>query len=160
MTSFGPMTRSFIASPLTAEDIGVAFPLVHAAMPEIDLAAWRSFARGVVDQPSPYPVGAIALRNEAGYLCGVLTYRIDRDLRYGTALNVDLFAALDVTGEEAAARALLHAADAKARELCCAAVRVCIDGLAEPLPARVSAAGYRAQATVFCKPLRPRAAPV
>lgn len=154
------MTRSFTASPLTAEDIGVAFPLVHAAVPEIDLAAWRSFARGVVDQPSPYPAGAIALRNEAGYLCGVLTYSIDRDLRYGTALGVDLFAALDVTGEEAAARALLHAAEEKARELHCAAVRVCIDGFAEPLPDRIAAAGYRAQAAVFCKPLGPRAVPV
>lgn len=149
------MARSFTASPLTAGDVGVAFPLIRAALPEIDLEAWRSFARGVVDQPSPYPAGGVGVRNEAGYLCGVLTYRIDRDLRHGTALNVDLFAALDVTGEEAATRALLQAAEEKARELRCSAVRVTMEGPAELLSGRFAAVGYRPKATVFCKTLGP-----
>jgi hypothetical protein len=152
------MARSFTAAPLTVDDIGVAFPLIHAALPEIDLSAWRSFARGLVDLPSPYPAGGVSLRNEAGYLCGVLTYRIDRDLRHGTALTVDTFAALDVTGEEAAARALLQAAEEKARELHCAAVRVHVAGGLEST-SRFAAAGYRARATVLCKGLGPRPAP-
>jgi hypothetical protein len=149
------MARSFTVSPLTAGDIAVAFPLIRAALPEIGLEAWRSFARGVVDQPSPYPAGGVGLRNEGGYLCGVLTYRIDRDLRHGTALNVDMFAALDVTGEEAATRALLSAAEEKARELRCSAVRVSLEGPAERMSGRFAAVGYHAKATVFCKTLGP-----
>ena len=149
------MVRSFTAAPLTAADVGVAFPLIRAALPGIDLEAWRSFARGVVDQPSPYPAGGVGLRNEAGYLCGVLTYRIDRDLRHGTALNVDLFAALDVTGEEAATRALLQAAEETARELRCSAGRVSLDGPPELAAGRFSTVGYHAKSTVFCKAVGP-----
>ncbi|HWI29725.1 MAG TPA: hypothetical protein VN668_22305 [Stellaceae bacterium] len=152
------MTRSFAAAPLTIDDIGVAFPLIRAALPDIDLSAWRSFARGLVDLPSPYPTGGVALRNEGGYLCGVLTYRIDRDLRHGTTLNVDVFAALDVTGEEAAMRALLQAAEEKARELRCAAVGIHIEGGGGPIADRFRTTGYRRQATIFCKMLEPRTA--
>jgi hypothetical protein len=147
------MIRSFTAAPLTAEDIAVAFPLVHAALPEIDLALWRSFARGIVDLPSPYPAGGACLRNEGGYVCGVLTYRIERDLRHGTVLNVDLFAALDVTGEEAATRALLQVAEGKARDLHCPAIRVTIEKSGATLTRRLRTSGYRPEATIFCKPL-------
>jgi hypothetical protein len=150
------MVRSFAAAPLTAQDIGLAYPLIRAALPDVDLAAWRGFARGIVDLPSPYPVGGVCLRNEAGYLCGVLTYRIDRDLRCGTALTIDVFAALDVTGEEEALRALLHAAEEKAYELRCTAVRVHLEKPAGTLANRLLSAGYACQATIFCKSLGPR----
>jgi hypothetical protein len=156
--SFASMTRSFAAAALTPDDIGIAFPLIRAALPDIDLAAWRSFARGIVGLPSPYPTGGVALRNEAGYLCGVLTYRIDRDLRHGTTLNVDVFAALDVTGEEAAMRALLQAAEEKARELRCASVRVTIESGGDVLAERFLVNGYRNQAAVFGRTLGPRTA--
>jgi hypothetical protein len=147
------MVRSFTAAPLTAEDIAVAFPLVHAALPEIDLAMWRSFARGIVGLPSPYPAGGACLRNEGGYVCGVLTYRIEGDLRHGTALTVDLFAALDVTGEAAATRALLQVAEEKARDLHCTGIRVSIARGGANLARRFLTSGYRAEATIFCKPL-------
>jgi hypothetical protein len=150
------MVRSFAAAPLTAQDIGLAYPLICAALPDIDLAAWRSFARGIADLPSPFPAGGVCLRNEAGYLCGVLTYRIDRDLRHGTALTIDVFAALDVTGEEAAFHALLHAAEEKAHELRCAAVRIHLEKPAGTLANRLSSAGYASQATIFCKSVGPR----
>ncbi|MGO8916087.1 MAG: hypothetical protein ACLQJR_09290 [Stellaceae bacterium] len=149
------MTRAYTTSSLTGQDVGIAFPLIHAALPDIDLAAWRGFARALVDLPSPYPAGAIGLRNEAGYLCGVLTYRIDRDLRHGTALTVDIFAALDVTGEAAAMNALLLAAEAKAQELRCAVARIQIEGPEGARAQHLTASGYRQQASMFCKPLAP-----
>lgn len=153
------MARAFTTSSLAAEDVDVVFPLIHAALPDVSLATWRDFARGFVGLPSPYPAGAIGLRNEAAYLCGVLTYRIDRDLRHGTVLSVDIFAALDVTGEEAAMRALLLAAEAKAHELRCGVARIQIEGSAGGRAQRLAASGYRQQASVFCKELTPPAAP-
>jgi hypothetical protein len=151
--NIGAMIRSFTAAPLTAADIAVAFPLVHAALPGIDLAMWRRFARGIVDLPSPYPAGGACLRNEGGYICGVLTYHIEGDLRHGTALTVDLFAALDVTGEEAATHALLQVAEEKARDLHCTGIRVTIARGGAKLARRFLTSGYRAEATIFCKPL-------
>jgi hypothetical protein len=153
------MVRAFTTSSLAAADVDVAFPLIHAALPDVTLATWRDFARGFVGLPSPYPAGAIGLRNEAGYLCGVLTYRIDRDLRHGTVLSVDIFAALDVTGEEAAMRALLQAAEAKAHELRCGVARIQIDGHKGARAQRLVASGYREQASVFSKQLAPPLAP-
>lgn len=152
------MVRSFAAAPFTTEDIGLAYPLIRAAVPDVDLAAWRGFARGIVDLPPPGPAGGVCLRSEAGYLCGVLTYRIDRDLRHGTALTIDVFAALDVTGEEAAFRALLQTAEEKAHELRCAAVRIHLERPAGILANRLSGAGYACQATIFCKSVGPRPA--
>ena len=153
------MARAFTTSALSADDIGIAFPLIHAALPDVALATWRDFARGFVGLPAPFPAGAIGLRNEAGYLCGVLTYRIDRDLRHGMALSVDIFAALDVTGEAAAMRALLHAAEAKAQELRCAAIRIHIEGRNRKQPRQFAASGFRQQASVFAKELAPPGMP-
>lgn len=153
------MVRAFTTSPLAAEDIDVAFPLVHATLPDVGLATWRDFARGFVGFPSPYPAGALGLRNEGGYFCGVLTYRIDRDLRHGTALSIDIFAALDVTGEAAAMRALLQAAEAKAHELRCNVARINIDGPSGTRDQHLLAAGYRHQTRVFSKKLAPPAPP-
>jgi hypothetical protein len=147
------MVRSFTAAPLSAEDIAVTFPVINAALPAVDFATWRRFARGLVDLPSPYPAGGACLRNEGGYVCGVMTYRIDRDLRDGTALNVDVFAALDVTGEDAATRALVQVAEEKARELRCTAIRVHLETGGDGLAQRFLAGGYRHQATVFGKRL-------
>lgn len=153
------MARAFTTSSLAAEDIDIAFPLIHAALPDVSLATWRDFARGFIGLPSPYPAGAIGLRNEAGYLCGILTYRVDRDLRHGTVLSVDIFAALDVTGEEAAMRALLLAAEAKAHELRCGVARIQIEGRQGARTQRLLASGYRQQSSVFSKALAPPAAP-
>jgi hypothetical protein len=149
------MARAFTTSPLTIDEIGVAFPLIHAVLPDVALATWRDFARGFVGLPSPYPAGAIGLRNEAGYLCGILTYRIDRDLRHGTVLSVDIFAALDVTGEVAALRALLHAAEAKGQELRCAAAHIRVEGREGKRATQFAASGFRQQASVFSKELAP-----
>jgi len=153
------MARAFTTSSLVAEDVDVAFPLIHAASPDVGLATWRDFARGFVGLPSPYPAGAIGLRNEAGYLCGILTYRIDRDLRHGMVLSIDIFAALDVTGEVAAMRALLQAAEAKANELRCGVARIQIERSEGTQAQRLLASGYRQRASVFCKELAPPAVP-
>jgi hypothetical protein len=152
------MARSFTTTPLTSDEIAPAFTLVLLAVPGIDLAAWKNFARPLVDAPPPHSSGAIGLRNEGGYLCGLFAYRADRDLRLGTVLTVDLFTALDVIKEDAATRALLEAAMEKARELRCSATHIRIDVTQVSLARCFVAAGHRAQAKLFCKPIAPKPA--
>lgn len=146
------MTKSFASFALTADQIGVVFPLVQTAIPEIDLDRWRNFVRPLVEGSAPsVSCGAIGLRNGAGYICGLLIFRADHDLRHGKVLAVDLFVALDLLSEEEAADALLQAAEAKARELHCAATHIRLDATQRSLPRRLADAGHRKRADVFCK---------
>lgn len=153
------MVRCFTASALTADEIAPAFPLLHASAPNVDFATWRSFARHLVDPVVPGALGAICLRNEAGYLCGVLTYRTDRHLEHGTVLTVDLFAALDVVGDGEATHALLQSAEEKARALRCAALQIYLNADQNSPAKRIAAAGYRAGGKLFGKSLARRPAP-
>jgi hypothetical protein len=140
------MTRSFSSFALAPEQTAVVFPLVHAAIPEITLDAWRGFLRAQGEG-----AGALGLRNEAGYICGLLLFRAEHDLRHGRLLAINLFIALDLVNEEEAASALLHAAEAKARELGCAATHIRVDAAQKSLAQRFSAAGYRNEADLFCR---------
>jgi hypothetical protein len=146
------MTRVFTTASLTSAEIAPAFPLVHATFPELDFAAWRSFATRLLSE-TECAAGAVGVRNEAGYLCGLLIYRADRHLRHGKVLSIDLFTALDVTGEAAAGSALLTAAEAKAAELGCSATHIVIEGAQRALVESFAKAGHRSEAKLFCKRL-------
>ena len=147
------MTRVFTTASLTPAEIAPAFPLVHATFPELDFTAWRTFAAHLLGDTASARIGAMGLRNEAGYLCGVLAYRAERNLRHGKVLSVDLFTALDVTGEAAATKALLTAAEAKAAELGCSATHILIDATQHRLTETIAQAGHRNEAKLFCKQL-------
>jgi hypothetical protein len=143
---------SFISFALSADQTAVVFPLVHAAVPGIDLDAWRKFARALGGGAEPSsPAGALGLRNEAGYICGLILFRRDHDLRHGKVLTVNLFIALDLVNEEEAASALLQAAEAKARELSCTAIHIRLDTTQKSLGQRFAASGYRGEADIFCR---------
>ncbi len=145
------MTKSFSSFSLTPDQIAVVFPLVHAAVPQVDLDAWRKFVRALGERDPPSPSGALGLRNEAGYICGLLIFRCDHDLRHGKVLAINLFIALDLVNEEEAASALLQAAEAKARELGCTATHIRLDRTQKSLGQRFSTAGYRNEADIFCR---------
>ena len=147
------MTRVFTTASLTPAEIAPAFPLVHATFPELEFQAWRSFATRLLSEREGVLAGAVGLRNEAGYLCGLLIYRADRHLRHGKVLSIDLFTALDVTGEAAAGSALLTAAEAKAMELGCSATHILIDGAQRALAESFAKAGHHSEARLFCKQL-------
>jgi hypothetical protein len=155
----GTMTKAFSTSPLTADQIALLFPLVSAVVPQIDLAHWRSFARPLAEDMAPPRSGAICLRNAAGYACGLLSYRVERDLRHGSVLAVDFFVALDLVSDEGTTHALLEAAEAKAMELHCSAMRICSHVTQTTLVDRLAAAGHRKEATVFWKAVAAGAPP-
>ena len=137
----------------------MVFPLVNATAPEIDLARWRSFVGPLTDGAASAGSGAIGLRNGAGYVCGLLIYRRERDLRHGAVLAVDLFVALDLVNDHEATEGLLQAAEIKATELHCGAMHIRSDATQRKLSNRLAAAGYRKKASLFCKavevPVRP-----
>jgi hypothetical protein len=145
------MTKSFSSFALSPDQIAVAFPLVHAAVPGIDLDAWRKFVRSLGSPDPSFPAGALGLRNEAGYICGLVLFRCDYDLRHGKVLAINLFIALDLVNEAEAASALLQAVEAKARELGCAATHIRLDAAQRSLGQRFATAGYRSEADIFCR---------
>ncbi len=150
------MAPPFTTFALRPEDIAVVFPLVRAIDADIDLARWRSFARRMIDAPAAWPSGAVGLRGAAGYICGLFIYRVEDDLRHGTILAVDLFTALDILNEDRAIRALLQVAEAKARELNCAATHIRIGTSQKSLALHFTAAGHIQEATLFCRPVESR----
>jgi hypothetical protein len=108
--------------------------------------------------PVPHPVGAIGLRNEAGYFCGLI-YRADRYLRDGTVSTIDIFTALDLINDAAATNALLHAAEEKApAQLRCGRIFES-DPTQGSLAKRISRAGHRSDGRLYCKQVAPRPAP-
>lgn len=145
------MPHPFTTFALGPEDIAVAFPLVRAIDVDIDLPRWRSFARRMIDAPPSSACGAIGLRSAAGYVCGLLIYQVEHDLRHGTVLAVDLFTALDLLNEERAIHALMQVADAKSRELNCAATYTRIGATQKSLAEHFAAAGHRHEAMLFLK---------
>jgi hypothetical protein len=152
------MARSFATFTLSPDQAALAFPLVHAAVPIVDLRTWQDFVRATVDTSGQVTGGALGLRHEGGYVCGLMVYRKQRDLRHGMTLAVDLFVALDVVSEAAAATALLDAAEAKAREIGCVAVQIRLNADWQSLAEQLSFHGYGADGQILAKALHAAAA--
>lgn len=149
---YGPMARLFTSFALAPDHLPLAFPLVRAAVPVADLRAWQDFMRTTADGRQATS-GALGLRNEAGHVCGLIVYRNQRDLRHGMTLVVDLFVALDLVNEGPAAKALLQAAEAKARELGCVAVQIRLNADWQSLAEHIRDLGYGTEAQLLAKPL-------
>jgi hypothetical protein len=153
------MTRSFTSFDLTRNDIGAVYPLVHTTVPEVDLGMWQRFAHQLVDKEAPASGGAVGLRNAAGYICGLFVFRVGRDLRRGSVLAIDLFIALDLVSEDEATQALLHAAEAKARELKCTATHIWVDATQKSIADQIGATGHHREGALFRKRLEPAPPP-
>jgi hypothetical protein len=149
------MARTFTAFSLGADELGIVFPLVQAVLPQLELATWRWYMQPLSEQSEPSSCGAIGLRNAAGYVCGLLTYRAERDLRCGTVLAVDLFTTLDLVSERPATFALLEAAELKARELACTRIHIHLDDAQTSIANRLGLAGYHIEAARHCRMVSP-----
>jgi hypothetical protein len=153
---YAAMARFFTSFALSPDQIALAFPLIHAAVPVVDLRTWQNFMQASVDASGQATVGALGLRHEGGYVCGLIVYRKQQDLRHGATLVVDLFVALDLVSDAPAANALLHAAEAKARDLGCAAVQIRLNADWQSLAQHVRGHGYDTEAQLLGKPLQAR----
>jgi hypothetical protein len=102
------MAGPYIVRPLAPERIAQAFPLVMILDPGLTLDRWSRFATAFVrSMDSPEPREIITVQNEKGYIHGLASCRLRRDLHHGRVLEVENFASFDLTGHKCAARALL-----------------------------------------------------
>jgi GNAT superfamily N-acetyltransferase len=118
------MTQSFVARDLADTAVPQALPLLRATWPTIDLAAWENFA-GSFRCGGREPAAAITgLFDAAGGLCGLFASRTEPGLCDGRILAVPLFTVMDIGNSLDPVRALLDAAEAKAKKQGCATVQI------------------------------------
>ena len=118
------MSAPFDAIILSGDLIPLALPLVRATWPALDMVAWQTFVQFFNGRAPGEESGVLGLRDEARCLCGVLAFRLDRDVVAGPVLAVPLFTAADVANSPHTIRALLDAAETRALDLGCMAVRI------------------------------------
>lgn len=136
-----PAVGTYGVERLSAEHAVIAYPVVAAAYPAVSLERWQHYAVSAAAAP-PERSGILGLRIDAGYFCGILIYRNDREPWHEPRLSVELFVALDVIDVRTAIDALIAAAEAKAAALACPTIQVRIEQPSE-LASRIRQAGYR-----------------
>lgn len=147
------MTRSITTAPLSPEQIPQAFPLIQSVRPDLDLGTWRAFAQQLAAPEAAAEHGIVAARGENGYLLGLVTYRIKRDLGCGPALLAEHFVALDLIDRAPVAAALIAALDEVGHHYGCVALHVILPRSQAGLLGSFRAAGYRPDGAVLCKRL-------
>lgn len=116
------MDRSLVAVPLTAEQAVQIFPLARALAPELDLDAWRRFARRRSNEPDVR--GIIGIRDTLGYFHALFDYEIRQDVTARPTLEIGLAVALDLLDGASSTTILMNEIDALAARLGCHAVHV------------------------------------
>ncbi len=136
-----PAIGTYGVERLSPELAVIAYPVVAAVYPAVGFERWQRYVRTVAAAP-PEQSGLLGLRVDAGYYCGLLIYRNDREPWHEPRLSVELFIALDVIDARNAIDALIAAAEAKAVALACPTVQVRIERGSES-GNRIRQAGYR-----------------
>jgi hypothetical protein len=147
---------------LGPEHIAQAYPLIQAALPEVSLDAWVDFARALMHPRDRPDSGLLGVVSEQGYLTGLSSYRVARDLLHGRTLAADHFVAIDLFDRRAVVHALADAIEALAREQQCRAVHTTLQekgGLSGPASTMSTLAGrgHQVEAVCLCKVLPPQA---
>ncbi len=149
------MNVSFHVAPLSGAEIPLALPLIQATWPSADLASWSGFVEFFNDRVVPIGSGVLALHDSAGFICGVLAYRFDRDLQAGAILAVHLFTVADLVNSPKTVRALIDAAEARASELGCLGVQIRLRSDQSKLASRLRTLGLSSEADLFWKKIDP-----
>lgn len=149
------MNASFRVAALSGDQVSQAFPLIQATWPGADLASWVSYVAFFNGQSVAKRSGVLALHDQGGYICGVLAYQLDRDLRAGLILTVQLFTAVDLINSLKTVRALLDAAEARACELGCTGLQIRLYADQPGLASRLRALGLSSDASLFAKKIEP-----
>lgn len=144
------MNDPFHVAALLGDSIPQAFPLVQATCPGVELASWKAFVESFSDRCSA-DGGVLAAFSSAGYIGGVLAYRLDRDLRAGLVLDVQLFTPVDLLNSSRMVRALLDAAEWRASELGCAGLRIRLYNDQAGVAAHLRTLGLSPEAGLFWK---------
>lgn len=114
------MPSPYIVRPLTAEQIAQAFPLLVVLDPGLTFDRWSDYASAFVEPTQDAePRRIMTVQNAQGYIYGLASCRRRCDLHHGCVLEVENFVSFELTGNKAAANALLTVIEALAREWDC-----------------------------------------
>lgn len=149
------MSMSFRVSTLSGDLVRQALPVIQATWPDADLASWQSFAEFFTGPRASGEAGGLVLHDPAGYICGVLTYRLNRDMRAGSVLDVHLFTAVDLANSLQTVRALFDAAEARACELGCTCIQIRLYDEQARLASCLRILGLVSDARLFRKQIDP-----
>lgn len=147
-------------SPLAADWVDQALPLMRGLRSDLSLREWRAYCAPFLDGTDS-ACGLECVIDEKDYLIGLAGYRARPDIRHGRVLAVDPFVAADLYGRNLAARMLLARLDALADRNQCDAIHISYEAADGTLPLRpgntydrMSAMGYRVDSLRLCKQLR------
>jgi hypothetical protein len=149
------MSVSFQIAALSDDQVPLALPLIQATWPGADIASWRSFVASFDTRVEPKESGVLALRDPAGRICGVLAYRLERDLQAGPIFAVHLFTAVDLANSLKSVRALLDGAELRAFELGCGGMQIRLHNEQTNLTSRLLMLGLAPEAGVLRKAVDP-----
>ena len=83
----------FVVEPLSRTHMLNVYPLVHLAVPTLDMCAWRRFVRLALDGRRGSRAGILVAKRAARrHICGLVCYRRETDLILGLP---DMIAGLD-----------------------------------------------------------------
>lgn len=149
------MPERFVPKLLESDQIDQAYALVRAALPALNLVAWRRYASDLIAGVAP-PSGIMTVQH-CDYIHGLFGYRVLPHLTDARLLSVENFLAAQMFGTHHAETALAEALDDLAMALNCSAIRTILAAGAgcqdcspvEPLHRM----GHRTEATCLYKPL-------
>lgn len=145
------MSASFNSVVLSNDLVPQTLPLVQVTWSSVNLTAWRNFVQFFTEQAASQKSGVHGLRNSAGCFCGVFAYRLDMDLLIGPILDVHLFTVVDILNSPQTIRALLGAAETRAVELGCSAIRILLRPGQGALASRLRSLGLASETGQFWK---------
>ena len=147
------MSRVLSTVPLTEDKISQAFPLIQAILPRLDFETWRNFAHPLTAEPAIGEHGIRVVRGETGYFCGLVIYRVERDLVHGAVLAADHFIALDLLDPAPVAEALIQELEKLADRFGCGAIHTHLNAAQRNLLDCFGAAGHHTEGYLLCRPL-------
>lgn len=117
--------QKFVVEALSRSTILNAFPLVHLAVPNLDLAAWRRFARLALECRRDARTGIlVAKRSARRHICGLVCYRSEPDLILGQVMQARNFIAIDILDTQSIVLALVSSLRSTARANGCSAIHL------------------------------------
>jgi len=145
----------FMATPLRADQVDQAWPLVNAILPKVSLDDWRRYASDwqtetAVSEPSgsvtlfesanglglqvatSVPEAGIMTLQEAGYIQAMFRYTVSDTLAHGRTLLVDEVLLLTPFHQNATDKAFSLAVEGLAERLACRSVHLLLTAAAQP----------------------------
>jgi hypothetical protein len=117
--------QKFFVEALSRSTILNAYPLVHLAVPALDLAAWRRFARLALDGRRGARSGILVAKRAARrHICGLVCYRREPDLILGQVIQACNLIAIDLLDTQSIILALVSGLRSLARANSCSSVHL------------------------------------